>query len=43
MYNSEMAAGFVLSYPRARGVSVSRVDVRGVTKKASGPYERPAV
>ena len=42
MRNSVMAAGFVLSYPRARSVPVSRVDVHGVTKKVSGPYERPA-
>jgi hypothetical protein len=37
-----MAAGFVLSYPRARSVRVSRVDVHGVTKKVSGLCESPA-
>jgi hypothetical protein len=41
--SSVMAAGFVLSYPRACGVCVSRVDAHGVTKKASGTCERPAV
>ncbi len=36
------AAGFVLRYPCARGVRVSRGDAHGVTKKASGPCELPA-
>jgi hypothetical protein len=43
MHNSVMAAGFVLSYPRARDVRVSRVAAHGVTKKASGLSERLAV
>ena len=42
MHNSVMAAGFVLSYPRARGVRLSRVAAHGVTKKASGLCELPA-